>query len=171
MKNKRILTILIIFSIYSIINIYAEPIISGFGIFYKTPYEEGLRQIKADGFKISEETIRKDTNTDRKVIKVDSFEYDGIPYLNGTFSFDRHSDGKYYFSLAEGTADLNKIEKDVDYAAKYKVFLKMCNEKYYSSTEQYDDVSLLGYRGDNGGYILLAFSDHLLVIYSPKETK
>ncbi len=171
MKNKKTITILIVFTIFSIINTYAESIISGFGIFYKTPYEEGVMQIKADGFKITEETVRRDTNTDRKVIKVGAFEFDGIPYINGTFSFDRHSDGKYYFSLAEGTADLNKIEKDHDYAAKYMVFLKSCNEKYTVSTEKYDDVSLIGYRGDNGGYILLAFSDHLLVMYSPKEPK
>ena len=167
---KKILIFSIIFAIIQPL-IIAEPIISGFGIFYKTPYEEGLKQIRDDGFKITEETVRRDTNTDRKMIKVGPFEYDGIPYLNGTFSFDRDIDGKYYFSLAEGVADLNKIEKDTDYAAQYMVFLKMCNKMYSVSTEKHDDVSLVGYRGDNDGYILLVFSDHLLIIYSPKRPK
>ena len=168
MKKKSILLIIFILIVNSC---FAESIISGFGIFYKTKYEEGLKQLKADGFKITEETVRRDTNTDRKVIKVGAFEYDGIPYLNGTFSFDRNIDGKYYFSLAEGVADLNKIEKDVNYKAQYSVFLKQCNKKYSVSTEEHDDVSLVGYKGDNGGYILLVFSDHLLIMYCPKEPK
>lgn len=168
MKKKLLLFIISIIISYSN---FAEPIISGFGLFYKTSYEEGLKQLKSDGFTIIEETVRRDTNTDRKIIKVSSFEYDGIPYLNGTFSFDRNIDGKYYFTVAEGTADLYKIEKDIEYTAKYNVFLRICNKKYSVSTENYDDVSLIGYKGDNGGYILLAFSDHLLIIYSPKEPK
>ena len=168
--RKRLIFLFTISIMISYLN-FAEPIISGFGLFYKTSYEEGLKQLKSDGFTIIEETVRRDTNTDRKIIKVSSFEYEGIPYLTGTFSFDRNTDGKYYFTLAEGIADLDKIEKDIEYTAKYNVFLKMCNKKYSVSEENYDDLSLIGFKGDNGGYILIAFSDHLLIIYSPKEPK
>lgn len=164
---KKIITTL--FSIFFISSfIFSEPIISGFGLFYKTEYTDGLKQIKKDNFKIIEESVFKDTNTDRKIIKVDSFEYDGLPYKNGTFNFDRSIDGKYYFSLSEGDVDTDKIDNDLDYAAKFSVFLQTCNKKYFMTTEDYDDVHLIGYKGSNGGYILLAVSEKLHIIYSPK---
>lgn len=158
----------IIFFILLFSPIYAESIISGFGIFYHLPYEEALKQIEADGFIISEKTEYRDTNTDRKIIKVKSFDYDDMPYKYGSFCFDRDIDGKYYFSLSEGDIDTDKIDNNLEYAAKFSVFLQECNRKYIMSTEQYDDVQLVGYKGNNGGYILLAISDKLHIIYSPK---
>ena len=164
---KKIITTL--FSIFFISSfIFSEPIISGFGLFYKTEYSEGLKQIKEDGFTVTEESVFKDTNTDRKLIRVDSFEYDGLPYKNGTFCFDRSIDGKYYFTLSEGDVDTEKIDSDLDYAAKFSVFLQTCNQKYNMTTETYDDVQLIGYKGNNGGYILLAVSEKLHIMYSPK---
>lgn len=148
--------------------VFSDPIINGFGIFYHLPYKDALSQIEKDGFTITEKTDYRDTNTDRKIVRVDSFEYDNLPYKNGTFCFDRDVDGKYYFSLSEGDIDTDKIDNNLEYAAKFSVFLQECNTKYIMNTEQYDDVQLIGYKGINGGYILLAVSDKLHIIYSPK---
>ena len=166
MKLKPLIVFIFLFTNIMFLN--AEPIISGFGIFYHLPYNDALSQIEKDGFTITEKTDYRDTNTDRKIIKVDSFEYDNLPYKNGTFSFDRDADGKYYFSLSEGDIDTDKIDNNLEYAAKFSVFLQECNKMYIMNTEQYDDVQLIGYKGTNGGYILLAVSDKLHIIYSPK---
>ena len=164
MKRYTIILLLLFFPTI----VFSESIISGFGIFYHLPYNDAVLQIEKDGFVIIEKTDYRDTNTDRKVVKVASFEYDNLPYKNGTFCFDRDIDGKYYFSLSEGDIDTDLIDNNLEYAAKFSVFLQECNKKYIMSKEQYDDVQLVGYKGNNGGYILLAISDKLHIIYSPK---
>lgn len=166
MKPKKIFFILVYILNFNFI--FADPIVSGFGIFYKTSYEDGINQIKEDGFNILEEEIFRNTNTDRKLIKVSEFEYDHIPYKNGTFCFDRDSDGKYYFTIAEGDVNTNKIDNDLDYAAWFFVFLKTCKEKYIMESEQTSYSKLIGFVGDNKGMIILSISDDLHISYHPK---
>lgn len=163
---KRLIIVLLIFSNYYL---FASPIISGFGLFYKLSYDKALKQIKSDGFVISKEYSRRDTNTDRKLIDIENFEYDGIPYVKGTFSFDRDLDGEYYFTIAEGDVDTVKIDEDLDYAAKFYVFLEQCKEKYIMTTEEYPDKQLVGFKGDNDGYIILEITEKLHIAYFPKS--
>lgn len=166
--RKLLITFLLLFLP---ISVFSESIISGFGIFYHLPYDEAVIQIQKDGFKISEKSDFRDTNTDRKIIRVDSFEYDNITYLNGTFSFDRDIDGKYYFTIAEGDVDTDKIDNDLDYAAKFSVFLDSCRKKYIMQTDETEYSQLIGFKGDNGGYIILSVSEKLHIAYFPKAPR
>lgn len=150
--------------------VFGDSIITGFDLFYKLPYDEGLKQIKSDGFVILKESVRRDTNTDRKTIEVSSFEYDGLPYKNGIFSFDRDLDGKYYFTIAEGDVDTDKIDYDIEYAAKFKVFLDECKRKYTMKQGINSEMQLIGFNGDNGGYIILSITEKLHVAYFPKAS-
>lgn len=166
MIYKKILISII--CIFLSIEIFSESIISGFGIFYKTPYEEGLKQIEEDGLIILKQTNRRDSNTDRKIIEVDSFEYEYLPYKSGTFCFDRDIDGKYYFTIAEGDVDTDKIDSDLEYASKFHLFLEESKRKYILEQEDYSDMQLIGFKGDNEGYILLSITEKLHIMYFPK---
>ncbi len=162
---KKLFFIFLCFPVYIA---FSDSIISGFGIFYRLSYDEALKQIKKDNFTILEETFRRDTNTDRKMIKVDSFEYDGLPYKNGTFSFDREMDGQYYFSISEGDVDTDKIDKSLEYAAKFSVFLSECKNKYVMQTEESSNGQLIGFWAENNGCIILSISEKLHIAYFPK---
>ena len=147
----------------------AEQIISGFGLFYKTSYDSALKQLESDGFKILKESVRKDTNTDRKIIEVSSFDYDGLPYKNGIFNFDRGMDGGYYFTISEGDVDTDKIDANMEYAIKFHIFLESCKEKYSMKKEETSYSQLIGFRAENNGYIILSISEKLHIAYFPKE--
>lgn len=163
---KKSATFFMQFFIFSMV--FSESIISGFGIFYHLPYDEALNQIQKDGFVISEKKDFRDTNTDRKLIRVKSFDYDGLPYKNGTFSFDRDIDGKYYFTIAEGDVDTDKIDTDLEYTAKFSVFLQRCQATYTMETGETEYSQLIGFRGNNGGVIILSVSENLHIAYFPK---
>ena len=165
LKKHTVIISLLFFNFF----VFSESIISGFGIFYHLPYDEALVQIEKDGFVITEKTDFRDTNTDRKIIRVDSFEYDYLPYKNGTFCFDRDIDGKYYFTISEGDVDTDKIDNDMEYAAKFSLFLEQCKKKYIMQLDETEYSQLVGFRGDNGGYIILSISEKLHIAYFPKS--
>lgn len=86
-----------------------NPIVSGLGIFYKTPYEEALKQLKEEGFEIEKTENKKDESQDVIYVFLRPFIYREIPFSYGALTFAKGDDGRYKFCLAVAScANLNK---------------------------------------------------------------
>ena len=150
-------------------SVFPENIVNAFGIYYRTPYDKGIEQIKKDGFTITKIEDYKDTDSDRKYVKVSAFDYDGLPYSSGTFTFERDIDGTYYLFLSEGCVDTNKIDSIPKYTDSFALYLTKLKNRYEMSVSKVYDKTLVLFEGTNGGCILLAIMQDGLFI-SNKET-
>lgn len=150
-------------------SVFSESIVSAFGIYYKTPYEKGIEQIKKDGFTITKIEDYKDSDCDRKYVKVSAFDYDGLPFSSGTFTFERDIDGKYYLFLSEGYVDTNKIDNNPKYADGFGLYLTKLKNRYEMNVSEDYDKTFVLFEGTNGGCILLVImQDGLFISYQPK---
>lgn len=156
MKKLSLFLLILLCSVY----VFSDPIVSGLGVFYKTPYEEALTQLKKEGFEVEKTVNQKDESKDEIIIITAPFTFENIKFDVGSFSFTKDNDGVYKFTMALAiTSDLNS-----PYYEQYYQKLSTKYEKVRLSD------SLVGFSGDNSGTILFAIAESgLAIICKPKE--
>ena len=75
---KKLLLFLLI--LLCSVNVFSDPIVSGLGVFYKTPYEEALTQLKKEGFEIDEIKNFKDESKDEIMISTVPFTFENMNF-------------------------------------------------------------------------------------------
>lgn len=149
------------------VNIFSTPIVSGLGFFYKTPYEEALKQLEDEGFKIKKIENIKDESRDIMNVYLHPFVFNNISFLSGKLEFHKDIDCKYKFCIASCTPNLPKeIDKIMGYVWKlYDTY----EDKYLGNGKR-------SFSGDNMGHIFLLGDDvlgtnpkNVQIVYIPQS--
>lgn len=142
------------------VNVFSDPIVSGLGVFYKTPYEEALTQLKKEGFEVNETKNFKDESKDEIMISTAPFTLENMNFNQGAFTFKKDSDGVYKFTTAMAISfDLN--------SPYYEQYYQKLSTKYRKIKLSDADCFL----GDNSGKIVFSVENHVLIIaYMPNES-
>ncbi len=94
------------------VNVFSIQVVSGLGIFYKTPYEEALKQLKDEGFEIEKIENKKDESQDVIYVYLRPFVYREIPFSYGALTFMKGDEGRYKFCLAVAGVSPNEVIED-----------------------------------------------------------
>lgn len=137
------------------VNVFSIQVVSGLGIFYKTPYEEALKQLKEEGFEIEKTENIKDESQDVICVHLRPFVYREIPFSYGKLTFAKGDDGRYKFLMADaGCANPNEVTRDkiIAYGDLLKGMYKSLqwSKKFFENAEESSDKkSNAFFCGDN----------------------
>lgn len=161
------------------VDVFSEnPIVSGLGIFYKTPYEEALKQLKEEGFEIEKTENKKDESQDVIYVFLRPFIYREIPFSYGALTFAKGDDGRYKFFLAvAGCTNLNEeiMDKIIAYGNLLNVmYSSTWSDSFFEMGKKiYDKKNYAYFSGNNyKSYIRFDYDAKIsafTISYAPKE--
>ena len=137
------------------VNVFSIQVVSGLGIFYKTPYEEALKQLKEEGFEIEKTENIKDESQDVICVHLRPFVYREIPFSYGKLTFAKGDDGRYKFLMAEvGCETPNEVTMDkiIAYGNLLAKMYKTVNwdkDFFERVKKSYDKKGVAHFCGDN----------------------